>query len=38
MWFANQGNEGIIHNKYFKPMPIEVIALTLTAVSHFLYL
>ncbi|KAG2073877.1 hypothetical protein BDR04DRAFT_1115990 [Suillus decipiens] len=24
---------GIIHNKYFKPMPIEVIALTLTAIE-----
>ncbi|KAG1796663.1 uncharacterized protein HD556DRAFT_1441342 [Suillus plorans] len=33
MWFANQGDEGIIHNKYFKPMPIEVIALTLTAIE-----
>ncbi|KAG1842711.1 hypothetical protein C8R48DRAFT_678958 [Suillus tomentosus] len=24
---------GIVHNKYFKPMPIEVIALTLTAIE-----
>ncbi|KAG1847773.1 hypothetical protein C8R48DRAFT_586216, partial [Suillus tomentosus] len=33
MWFANRGDEGIVHNKYFKPMPIEVIALTLTAIE-----
>ncbi|KAG2086371.1 hypothetical protein BD769DRAFT_1681213 [Suillus cothurnatus] len=33
MWFANRSNEGIIHNKYFDPMPIEVIALTLTAIE-----
>ncbi|KAG2106484.1 hypothetical protein BD769DRAFT_1675906 [Suillus cothurnatus] len=33
MWFANRSDEGIIHNKYFDPMPIEVIALTLTAIE-----
>lgn len=34
MWFANRSDEGIIYNKYFNPMPIKVIALMLTAVSH----
>ncbi|KAG0694510.1 hypothetical protein DFH29DRAFT_815272 [Suillus ampliporus] len=34
MWFANQNDEGIIYHKYFNPMPIEVVALVLTAVSQ----
>ncbi|KAG1871483.1 hypothetical protein F4604DRAFT_1583260 [Suillus subluteus] len=33
MWFANRSDEGIVHNKYFNPMPIKVIALTLTAIE-----
>ncbi|KAG0704167.1 hypothetical protein DFH29DRAFT_997875 [Suillus ampliporus] len=33
MWFANRSDKGIVHNKYFNPMPIEVIALTLTAIQ-----
>ncbi|KAG1868179.1 hypothetical protein C8R48DRAFT_542761, partial [Suillus tomentosus] len=33
MWFANRSDEGIVYNKFFNPMPIKVIALTLTAVS-----
>ncbi|KAG0703294.1 hypothetical protein DFH29DRAFT_998587 [Suillus ampliporus] len=33
MWFANQSDEGIVYNQYFNPMPIKVIALTLTAIE-----
>ncbi|KAG1762799.1 hypothetical protein EV702DRAFT_268005 [Suillus placidus] len=29
MWFANRHDEGVVHHKYFDPMPIEVIALGL---------
>ncbi|KAG2339091.1 hypothetical protein BDR05DRAFT_892327, partial [Suillus weaverae] len=38
MWFANRSDKGIIYNKYFNLMPIKVIALVLTAVSHLLCL
>jgi hypothetical protein len=37
MWFANRNDEGIIYHKYFNPIPTEVIALVLTAMSHILY-
>ncbi|KAG1818054.1 uncharacterized protein BJ212DRAFT_122398 [Suillus subaureus] len=33
MWFANRHDEGVIHHKYFNPMPIEVIALVLTTIE-----
>ncbi|KAG1761821.1 hypothetical protein EV702DRAFT_1038949 [Suillus placidus] len=33
MWFANRHDEGVVHHKYFDPMPIEVIALVLTAIE-----
>ncbi|KAG2051024.1 hypothetical protein BDR06DRAFT_890687, partial [Suillus hirtellus] len=33
MWFANRSDEGIVYNKFFNPMPIKVIALTLTAIE-----
>ncbi|KAG1824017.1 hypothetical protein EV424DRAFT_1346255 [Suillus variegatus] len=33
MWFANRHDEGVIHHKYFNPMPIEVIALVLTTIK-----
>ncbi|KAG1764085.1 hypothetical protein EV702DRAFT_1037447, partial [Suillus placidus] len=33
MWFANRHDEGVIHHKYFDPMPIKVIALVLTAIE-----
>ncbi|KAG2360043.1 hypothetical protein BDR07DRAFT_1261104, partial [Suillus spraguei] len=37
MWFANRNDEGIIYHKYFNPIPTEVIALVLTAMSHIPY-
>ncbi|KAG2145165.1 hypothetical protein DEU56DRAFT_899942 [Suillus clintonianus] len=33
MWFANRHDEGVIHHKYFNPMPVEVIALVLTTIE-----
>ncbi|KAG1857810.1 hypothetical protein F4604DRAFT_1685106 [Suillus subluteus] len=33
MWFANQNDEGIIYHKYFNPIPVEVVALVLTAIE-----
>ncbi|KAG2037138.1 hypothetical protein BDR03DRAFT_833352, partial [Suillus americanus] len=33
MWFANQSNEGIVYAKYFDPLPVQTMALVLTAVS-----
>ncbi|KAG2114531.1 hypothetical protein DEU56DRAFT_933783, partial [Suillus clintonianus] len=33
MWFANRSDEGIVYNQYFNPMPIKVIALTLTVIE-----
>ncbi|KAG1768735.1 hypothetical protein EV702DRAFT_927296, partial [Suillus placidus] len=33
MWFANRNDEGVIHGRYFEPLPVEIIALILTAVS-----
>ncbi|KAG1747496.1 hypothetical protein EDD22DRAFT_958240 [Suillus occidentalis] len=33
MWFADQHDEGVIHHKYFNPMPIKVIALVLTTIE-----
>ncbi|KAG2053499.1 hypothetical protein BDR06DRAFT_972287 [Suillus hirtellus] len=33
MWFVNRHNEGIIHHKYFNPMPVKVIALVLTTIE-----
>ncbi|KAG2743289.1 hypothetical protein P692DRAFT_201692834, partial [Suillus brevipes Sb2] len=33
MWFANRCDEGIVHAKYFDPLPVQTIALILTAVS-----
>ncbi|KAG2056157.1 hypothetical protein BDR06DRAFT_970285 [Suillus hirtellus] len=33
MWFTNQHDEGVIHHKYFNPMPVEVIALVLTTIK-----
>lgn len=35
MWFANRCDEGIVHAKYFDPLPVQTIALILTAVSVF---
>ncbi|KAG1848491.1 hypothetical protein DFJ58DRAFT_889959 [Suillus subalutaceus] len=34
MWFANRNDEGIIYYTYFNPIPTEVVALVLTAMSH----
>ena len=36
MWFVNRNDEGIIYNKYFSPLPTEVIALVLAVVGVFL--
>ncbi|KAG1821864.1 uncharacterized protein BJ212DRAFT_1334147, partial [Suillus subaureus] len=33
MWFVNQHDKGVIHHKYFNPMPIEVITLVLTTIE-----
>ncbi|KAG1897052.1 uncharacterized protein F5891DRAFT_1051148 [Suillus fuscotomentosus] len=33
MWFTNRHDEGVIHHKYFNPMPVEVIALVLTTIE-----
>jgi hypothetical protein len=35
MWFANRSDEGIVYAKYFDPLPVQTIALILTAVSVF---
>ncbi|KAG2138769.1 hypothetical protein BD769DRAFT_1351176 [Suillus cothurnatus] len=35
MWFANHSDEGVIHGRYFDPLPVELLALILTAVSVF---
>ncbi|KAG1867249.1 hypothetical protein DFJ58DRAFT_911671 [Suillus subalutaceus] len=33
MWFANRCDEGIVHAKYFDPLPVQTIALILTAIE-----
>jgi hypothetical protein len=33
MWFVNRSDEGVIHGRYFEPLPVEIIALILTAMS-----
>ncbi|KAG1892034.1 hypothetical protein F4604DRAFT_1564880, partial [Suillus subluteus] len=33
MWFANRSDEGIVYAKYFDPLPIQTIALILTALE-----
>ncbi|KAG2034074.1 hypothetical protein BDR03DRAFT_828963, partial [Suillus americanus] len=33
MWFANRSDEGIVYAKYFDPLPVQTMALVLTAVS-----
>ncbi|KAG2082523.1 hypothetical protein BD769DRAFT_1331886, partial [Suillus cothurnatus] len=33
MWFANCSDKGVIHGRYFDPLPVELLALILTAVS-----
>ncbi|KAG1734203.1 uncharacterized protein EDB91DRAFT_1084113 [Suillus paluster] len=33
MWFANRNDEGIVYHKYFNPIPVEVVALVLTAIE-----
>ncbi|KAG1779093.1 hypothetical protein EV702DRAFT_1195608 [Suillus placidus] len=33
MWFANRNDEGVIHGRYFEPLPVEIIALILTAIE-----
>ena len=42
MWFENKQDEGIIYPDLFKPIPVPLITLILTAVSYpffiFLYL
>jgi hypothetical protein len=35
MWFANRSDEGIVYAKYFDPLPVQTMALVLTAVSVF---
>jgi hypothetical protein len=35
MWFANCSDKGVIHGRYFDPLPVELLALILTAVSVF---
>ncbi|KAG2158762.1 uncharacterized protein EDB93DRAFT_1076559 [Suillus bovinus] len=35
MWFMNRSDKGVIHGKYFEPLPVEIIALILMAVSVF---
>ncbi|KAG1811780.1 uncharacterized protein BJ212DRAFT_1301810 [Suillus subaureus] len=33
MWFANRSNEGIVYAKYFDPLPVQTMALVLTAIE-----
>ncbi|KAG0698832.1 hypothetical protein DFH29DRAFT_809820, partial [Suillus ampliporus] len=33
MWFANRSDEGIVYAKYFDPLPVQTIALILTAIE-----
>ncbi|KAG1775839.1 hypothetical protein EV702DRAFT_1233191 [Suillus placidus] len=33
MWFANRNDEGVIQGRYFEPLPVEIIALILTAIE-----
>ncbi|KAG1774494.1 hypothetical protein EV702DRAFT_1280597 [Suillus placidus] len=33
MWFANCNDEGVIHGRYFEPLPVEIIALILMAIE-----
>ncbi|KAG1804409.1 uncharacterized protein BJ212DRAFT_1284416, partial [Suillus subaureus] len=33
MWFANHGDKGVIHRRYFDPLPVELLALILTAIE-----
>ncbi|KAG2127609.1 uncharacterized protein EDB93DRAFT_1096419, partial [Suillus bovinus] len=33
MWFMNRSDEGVICGKYFEPLPVEIIALILTAIE-----
>ncbi|KAG1722537.1 uncharacterized protein EDB91DRAFT_203809, partial [Suillus paluster] len=33
MWFANQTDKGIVYAKYFDPLPVQTIALILTAIE-----
>ncbi|KAG1739155.1 uncharacterized protein EDB91DRAFT_1248911 [Suillus paluster] len=33
MWFANCNDEGVIHSKYFNPLPVEILVLILTAIE-----
>ncbi|KAG1890065.1 hypothetical protein F4604DRAFT_1914615 [Suillus subluteus] len=33
MWFANRSDEGVIHGRYFNPLPVELLALILTAIE-----
>ncbi|KAG1845928.1 hypothetical protein F4604DRAFT_1688561 [Suillus subluteus] len=33
MWFANHSDEGVIHGRYFNPLPVELLALILTAIE-----
>ncbi|KAG1867731.1 hypothetical protein F4604DRAFT_1927535 [Suillus subluteus] len=33
MWFANCSDEGVIHGRYFNPLPVELLALILTAIE-----
>ncbi|KAG2369329.1 hypothetical protein BDR07DRAFT_1476947 [Suillus spraguei] len=33
MWFANRNDEGVIHSKYFDPLPLEILALILTLIE-----
>ncbi|KAG1791926.1 uncharacterized protein HD556DRAFT_1240024, partial [Suillus plorans] len=34
MWFVNRSDEGVIHSRYFEPLPVEIIALILTAIEY----
>lgn len=33
MWFANRSDEGIVYAKYFDPLPVQTMALILTAIE-----
>ncbi|KAG0698766.1 hypothetical protein DFH29DRAFT_877762 [Suillus ampliporus] len=33
MWFVNHWDEGVVHNKYFDPIPIPTVALVLTVIE-----
>ena len=36
MWFQNKRDEGVIFTKMFKPIPVQAIALVLTAVCYII--